>query len=825
MLCFIYASVLFIQTMFTERMTSDDCLWLEMVDGKKLEDALYITQVLPGGNTEQAGIKNGDILIELGGKKFKNSLEAQKILNSYDSGEMIKYKVLRGTSVIETEVKVYKIFNIIFLIFSLLGYGFLFIGHLVGFSKPRELTSQLFFFLGCSAVCGLGTVGQINVPFMMNPLLTISTLGTALFFPLFLHFFMTYPLKIEFKHRTGFLIFIYVFSFSAAFIPRILGFIDVRIARTTYIYPLVYSTYIIAGLVFLVSSYRKITDETKRKPLRVILYGFGLAAIGFAYGLLLPAFASKPDFLIRPWLYIPTSLVLAIPISFGFSIVKYRILDTEFLIKKGLVFGIITAFIVGIYLLLVLVLDSLLGQLIPENKQIITIAMIVIVTFSFDFVNNKAKEFVDKQLYRERYNYRKSLLKFSEELPYLGSMKQIMERLGTSIKETMGISTLNVWFRDQGLYKTLMEEYSAAGDKKRVLDLGSQFNDALSALFEKDHEAKLLDEIFLYEHRLSQQAKEILKKENYTLSVPIHIKDELVGALNFGPKPSGKAYSEEDIDLLKTLASQAAIAFENSRLQREKISKQKMEEELHIARKIQMGLLPQAIDGIRGIEISGFYNPARQIGGDFYDVIKLSESKMLVVVADVSGKGIPAAIYMSKVQAMIQFASKVFPSPKEILIEVNKQIHQKIDRKSFITSVVALFDMNERKVRICRAGHNPVIYSLNGRFEFLMSKGLGLGLDSNHYFEDVLEEVELPVSQDSMFIFYSDGLTEAMNQSREEFGTAKVFEIVSKNRGLPCAEIQKELIDSVTEFRGGAEQNDDITLVVARVRNTAFSET
>lgn len=128
-------------------------------------------------------------------------------------------------------------------------------------------------------------------------------------------------------------------------------------------------------------------------------------------------FIPKPNFLVQPWLYVPCSLVLAIPISFGFAIVKYRILDTEFIVKRGLVFGIVTAFIVGVYLLLVLVLDSLLGRLLPDNKQVITIAMIVIVTFSFDFVNNKVKMFVDKQLYRERYNYRKSLLEFSEELP------------------------------------------------------------------------------------------------------------------------------------------------------------------------------------------------------------------------------------------------------------------------------------------------------------------------------------------------------------------------------------------------------------------------
>ena len=822
--CFMYASVIFIQTMFTDRMTSDDCLWSEEVNGKKLEDALLITQILPGGNTDEAGIKDGDILIELGGQKFKSSLEAQKILNSFDAGEMIKYKVIRGSEVIETEVKVYKVFNALFLIFSLLGFGFLFIGHIVGYSKPKELTSQLFFFLGCAAVCGFVNVGQMNIPLMSNPILIVSTIGMILFFPLFLHFFLSYPTKREFQYRKLILGIAYAIPIVLIISIRLINSSEIKFIRISSISNVIFISYVITGIAFFLGSYIRIKDESQRKPLRIVLYGFLIALAGFLYTGLLPLFIDKPNFLIQPWIYLPSALVLAIPLSFGFSIVKYRILDTEFIVKKGLVFGIITAFIVGIYLLLVLVLDSLLGQFLPQNKQILTIAMIVIVTFSFDFVNNKAKEFVDKQLYRERYNYRKSLLEFSEELPYQTNIRQIIDTLGTSIRDTMGISTLNVWFKDPEYYLALMADYAQSKDKEKVVDQGVTFDKAITALFKDDKEAKFLTEVYLDDYELDKESKEAILSESYVLSIPIHIKDDLVGALNFGEKPSGKAYSEEDIDLLKTLASQAAIAFENSRLQQEKISKQKIEEELHIARKIQMGLLPQAIDSIDGIEVSGFYNPAKLIGGDFYDVIRLSDTKMLVVVADVSGKGIPAAIYMSKVQAMIQFASVVFKTPKEILIEVNKLIHQKIDRKSFITTVVALFDLDKMVAKICRAGHNPVIYSVNGKFEFLKSRGMGLGLDTEHYFEDVLEEIELPISAENLFIFYSDGLTEAMNHNREEFGTDKVFDIVAKNRHLPCVTIQKELIDSVSEFRAGAEQNDDITLVVARISGNKFSK-
>lgn len=815
--CLTFASILFIKTMFTDRMTTDDCLWLYEVNGKPLKGELVIDQIIPGGVSDKAGLKNGDVLISIDGLKFNDWKQAQEILNTFDEETPVTYTILRNGNLMNIQINVYKLFNLLYLIFSLLGMGFLFIGHLVGYSKPKELTSQLFFFLSCSASLAFSSVGT-NFPINLYPIFLINlVVGQLCFYPLIVHFFMTYPLKIEKPYRKKLLVILYSIVNLFALFRIIFSRNDTDIKPINIIGIGIATIYTLLGIWFFLNSYKKIKDERQKKPLKIILYGFIAAVCGVIYAYSLPIFINKPSFLINPWFYSPIALVLALPVSFGFSIIKYRILDTEFMIKKGLVFGIITVFIVVMYLLLVLVLDSFFSQFMPENKQLLTISLIVIVTFSFDFVNKKAKEFVDKQFYRERYNYRKSLLIFSEELPYHDNMRKVIDSLGNSVKETMGIDKLTVWFSDLDYYKILQDEFGVSKSKEEVFHRGEKFDEAFSMLFQNNKDPKLLNDVHLQEMKMSEEHREIIRNENFMLSIPIFIKNNLIGAMNFGQKPSGKAYSDEDIDLLKTLASQAAISFENSRLQQEKISKQKIEEELQIARKIQMGLLPQKINSIDGIEISGFYNPATLIGGDFYDVIKLSDDKLLIIVADVSGKGIPAALYMSKIQAMIQFASKIFQSPKEILIEVNKQIHQKIDRKSFITSVIALFDMSKMSVKICRAGHNPVIYSVNGSFQLLKNKGMGLGLESDKYFEKHLEETEIKINHDNMFVFYSDGLTEAMNKKKEEFGTEKVLNIINQNRNHSCNVIQKELITSVNDFRGDAEQNDDITLVIAKI--------
>ena len=269
--------------------------------------------------------------------------------------------------------------------------------------------------------------------------------------------------------------------------------------------------------------------------------------------------------------------------------------------------------------------------------------------------------------------------------------------------------------------------------------------------------------------------------------------------------------------MLSTLAMQSAICFENSKLRIEEIDKQKIEEELKIAKGIQIGLLPKHDFHIDKLDITGYSEPAKIIGGDYYDLIKLSDKKLILVIADVSGKGIPAALYMSKVQAMIQFATQMFESPKDILIEVNRQIYEQIDRKSFVTMVIALFDLENMTVKISRAGHNPVLFSKNGTIEILKNNGLGLGLEKGKFFEPNLEETSLKISEGNLFIFYTDGLNEAMNSSKAEIGLDNVIGIIKENKNKPSIDIQNNLLESVSAFRGNAEQNDDMTMVIVKV--------
>ena len=814
LITFLISSYSFLDNSVFNRMTNDDCLWIDDYNGVKAKESLFIVQIVPGGVTDKAGVKDGDILVEINGKKFKDIKEAQWLINQAESGEVLTYTLVRDNEVLKLSFQAYKFFNLVLIVSFFLSLGFLIIGFVVGYSKPKEITSQIFFFLSMAFAISYspGLDYFSGYPWtIVYSYIVLKAIGGAFVNPLFIHFFITYPIKYEFKRRKLFLWIIYGVSIILILLTF---FITVDIPGFAYLSGI----YMSIGFHYLIKSYRKSESEIIKKSFRVIIGGFILGFIGLTYLLVYTVFVKKATFLVSPLWFAPFLLVLAIPVSFGYSIFKYKILDTEFIIKKGLVFGILTSIIVLFYLGIVYTADTILSGYIGTDRKVITFTAIIVITFTFDFFNKRAKDFVDKQFYKDRYNYRKALLDFSQELPKMKSIRQVLDKLGISAKQIMGIAKLNVWIYDDRYLNILKKEIQLKEENKTITFKDIWLDELMMKIFKDNTEPVLLSDIEIDELNLSEQDVEAIHKANIYLAVPIYLKDKLIGALNFSKKPSGKEYSEEDLDLLKTIASQTAISFESARLQLEEVDKQKIDEELGIARKIQESLLPDRAIEIEGLDLTGSSSPAKTIGGDFYDLIKISDKKLLVIVADVSGKGIPAALNLSKVQAMIQFSTKIFDSPKDILKSVNKQIYNKIDRKSFVTIAAGLFDLENMTLKICRAGHNPTLYANKNEVKEINSKGIGLGLDNAKLFDANLQEVELKLNKDDIFLFYSDGLTEAMNSFKEEFGLNNVKRILEDNVNGNSGDIQRNLIDEVKAFKGSAEQNDDITLVTIKIK-------
>jgi serine phosphatase RsbU (regulator of sigma subunit) len=255
-------------------------------------------------------------------------------------------------------------------------------------------------------------------------------------------------------------------------------------------------------------------------------------------------------------------------------------------------------------------------------------------------------------------------------------------------------------------------------------------------------------------------------------------------------------------------------------LLREQAEKERMEEELRIAREIQMSLLPgKTLSTVPGMRVAALCIPATEVGGDYYDVLPLSATRMGVLVADVSGKGTSAALYMAELKGLVLSLSRIHDSPARLLTEANRILAESMDSRTFVTMTYAIVDTATRSMRFARAGHNPLIHleAATGRTHVLTPPGMGLGLDRGEAFERILEEQEVPLGPGDFFLFFTDGLSEAMNEGSELFGEARLRRILEQSEGMSSEQLRGQILEEVERFVGDAAPHDDLTMVVLKV--------
>ena len=247
--------------------------------------------------------------------------------------------------------------------------------------------------------------------------------------------------------------------------------------------------------------------------------------------------------------------------------------------------------------------------------------------------------------------------------------------------------------------------------------------------------------------------------------------------------------------------------------------RERLQRELEIAKEVQMSFLPRTDPEFSGLEIASRCVPALEVGGDYYDFIITGDKKIGIIIGDVSGKGTQAAFYMTLTKGFLKALSRIAFTPADFLTELNSLFYENVERGTFISMVYGIFDIENKNFKLARAGHNPVIMknSFQGKTEFLNSSGLALGLEKGHIFSKAIKEVEIPIASGDVFVFYTDGFTEAMNKLNEEFGEKRLASSVENNSGLSAQQILNCIFNDVQVFIGKAEQHDDMTMVVVKV--------
>src|SRR5215203_355595 len=260
-----------------------------------------------------------------------------------------------------------------------------------------------------------------------------------------------------------------------------------------------------------------------------------------------------------------------------------------------------------------------------------------------------------------------------------------------------------------------------------------------------------------------------------------------------------------------------------SSLLAEMAEKKRLEEELRIARRIQMSLLPQNPPvEFPGVSLTAVCQPAREVGGDYYDFLPLGGNRLGLLIADVAGKGTSAALYMAELKGLMLSLTLVHRSPRDLLVAANRIISAHLDSRSFITMTYAVLDLDARTMTWARAGHTPLIHLPHGGdrvAQILVPDGmvLGLRIDNGERFEAALEEVTIPLTGGDLFMFFTDGLSEQMNHAEDLFGEPRLGTIIEQHGALPCDELRERILREVHAFADGAPQHDDMTFILLRV--------
>lgn len=307
-----------------------------------------------------------------------------------------------------------------------------------------------------------------------------------------------------------------------------------------------------------------------------------------------------------------------------------------------------------------------------------------------------------------------------------------------------------------------------------------------------------------------------LYEYDINLVVPMTRQGITKGIMLLGKRMTAVPYTQKDLEFLSSLGNLAMTSVENIQLFEEMLEKQRLEEELKIANEIQQGLLPKTLPTIPGYQIAACTIASKQVGGDYYDIVQLNENRYLLVIADVSGKGTPAALLMANLQATIRALAPLDITIADATSRVNDLIYDNTSADKFITFFWAILDAKENTLKYVNAGHNPPYYiRADGSVHRLEKGGMILGVlrSVTKYEHDVIS-----MESGDLFVLFTDGISEAMNRQLEEYGEERLEELIREKNGEPAQEILDSIVRSVQHYADPTNQSDDITALVLKAQ-------
>lgn len=385
-----------------------------------------------------------------------------------------------------------------------------------------------------------------------------------------------------------------------------------------------------------------------------------------------------------------------------------------------------------------------------------------------------------------------SKLVFANKDPWL-SIESIIDRLRSSVIFKNIVVGEFVDFDNSLEFKPLFLD---------LIDLNYQNINPLIELFKNHNDPKTI----------LKEKDDINSNDISYMLLPIKSQIKTWGFILLYGKTDNSFYLASDKKIMESVTEQIAFGFDTINYLDEKIEQQKITEQMKLAREIQSSLLPKNIPEINNISTAAFYRSAYDVGGDYYDIIKISDNEILGLVADVSGKGVPAALIMSSLRAIVRSKVEENKDIMNMVIYLNKYLNKNIPDDRFVTAIFVLINSERKCVQVINAGHNPTPYIKDGNLYYVESTGLPLGIseDLGYDIEEIFYE------KDFLITNFTDGVTEARNENKDEYGLKRLENVMKEIKKQNTNVIVNSIIESVDQFAKDTSQHDDITLLIIK---------
>jgi len=524
------------------------------------------------------------------------------------------------------------------------------------------------------------------------------------------------------------------------------------------------------------------------------------------------------------------SLMLLFPITLAYVIVVHRAMDVRVVIRQGLQYALATG---GIRVLQIILTAAVLitgvtfarSHNLSPAREMTTIALLILAVSWLRKGADRLRKWTDRRFFRDAYNAEQILEALSDEVRSIVEKRPLLERVATRIAESLHIPRVAVLLEESGFYRPA---FTLGFPATFVADLPDSGATVRRLKREAGPERVYFDDkkSWVNDSALPEDERRNLASLQPQLLLPLMAKQNLLGIISLGEKRSEAPYSSTDVRLLKSVATQTALALSNAELTSaiaiEVSRREKLNREIEIAREVQERLFPQHLPEIAGLDYFGRCRTALGVGGDYYDFLALPDGKLGVALGDVSGKGIAAALTMASLQASLRAdAMRAGNDIAGLITRVNAMLYDASAEDRYATLFYAQYDPATHRLSYVNAGHCPPILlrgaarngPKNGTVDRLdKAGGTVVGLLP----ECTYEQTEVCLTPGDLLVIYTDGFSEAMSPNLEEWGENRLIGAVSACNCLPAKDSITKIMQAADAFASGAPQNDDMTLVILR---------